>query len=63
MEVLRKCPFKKEIRYFYTGYGNFKEVESSEEKFGNCEGENCMLYHYDPNSDTEFCTLGGNPYI
>ena len=65
IENARLCPFSKykEITYDLIG-PNFTPVPVREHEYFNiCIGDDCMFYHYDPNSDTEFCMLGWNPYV
>jgi hypothetical protein len=64
IENPRQCPFSKSTQTKYDLVGpNYTPVPAiTMETFNICIGEDCMLYHYDPLSDTEVCTLGGNPY-
>lgn len=65
IENARLCPFSKykEITYDFVG-PNYTPVPVREnENFNICIGDYCMFYHYDSNSDTEFCMLGWNPYV
>lgn len=64
IEKPRLCPFSKstQIKYDLIGPDYTPVPAITMETFNICIGEDCMLYHYDPKSDTESCTLGGNPY-
>lgn len=61
----RLCPFSKnkEITYDLVGPRYIPVQVKEQESFNICIGDECMFYHYDSNSDTEFCMLGWNPYV
>lgn len=65
IENARQCPFSKykEITYDLIGPDHTPIPIIEHETFNICIGEDCMCYHYDPISNTEFCMLGWNPYL